>query len=196
MAGKSEFQFLVCFFTRLYIIIFCACLGKVSFQFMYQLDQSYQTNRQPTLPSPFAHTHTLTGSNANTHTHMLTLTGTRGHPKSSCLPAACQFINVVCVHARNVCMCVCVYTSFSHVHTHTKMFAHIHRRTHAQTEAQTLRNTKIVIFTFYADAGLFSRMQLKNLLRSPLTILHSMFIPASALLRIRTQLYSYFSSST
>lgn len=119
VAGKSEFQFLVCFFTRLYIIIFLRVPWQ-SFISVY-VPTRPELPDQPTTDITFTfctHTHTLTGSNANTHTHMLTLTGTRGHPKSSCLPAACQFINVVCVHASNVCMCVCVYTSFSHVHTH------------------------------------------------------------------------------
>lgn len=115
VAGKSEFQFLVCFFTCLYIIIFCACLAKFHFSLC---TNSTRVTRPTDITFTFC-THTLTGSNASTHTHMLILTGTRGHPKSSCLPAACQFINVVFVHVRNVCMYVSVYTSFSHVHTHT-----------------------------------------------------------------------------
>lgn len=150
-AGKSEFHFscLVFFYSALYYYFFARALANFHFSLCtsscshLQPDQSYQTNRQPTLPSPFAHS----------HTHTLTLTGTRGHPKSSCLPAACQFINAL--------VCVCVHEFFTHTHTHT----------HAQTEASTLRHTKIVIFTFYAEAALFSRMRLKNLLRSSLTIL-------------------------
>lgn len=84
---------------------------------------------------------------------------------------------------------MCLYTRVFHTYTHILKCLRTHRRAHAQTEAQTLRNTKIVIFTFYADAALFSRMRLKNLLRSPFTVLLSMFISASATLQLLFKQY-------
>lgn len=197
VAGKSVFQFLVWFFTRLYIIIFLRVPWQ-SFISVY-VPTRPELPDQPTTDITFTfctHTHTYRQQCEHTYTHAYPDWHERSPKKQ--LPACCLPIYKCCMCACQQCVyvCLCVHELFTRTHTHTTMFAHTHKWAHAQTEAQTLRNTKIVIFTFYADAALFSRMQLKNLLRSPLTILLSMFIPASAFLLIRTQVYSYFSSST